>query len=318
VPLSETFGQTIRRVRGERTQRAVAKKVGISQALLSAWELETRLPLEPRDRSKLKKLAKVLGLDYEKFVGNLAATRETLGKGRSLGKAMLVDAVLAEQKAHLDTLGFEADIWVLGPATLPIKGKSRVVQTWVENLRRGVSYHIVWFLCFTETADFEISGALTQIEDEMRGSKPPRGSIYHYATAVYLPAESETVKANLREYNRLIASWTEGREQEGSQAPINRFYPPLVTKRLASAEHLAPYYTRLASVLVYRPLGRVRENLAAIALGGMRTSKRGPEREHTFFFLKQKDCEELVNLVVKFQYEFEAASKASNAEPGDA
>ncbi len=189
------------------TQAGVAHllKGEIPQATLSAWETGRQLPHPKRDKPRLIKLAYILDCTIDDLIGALEKQPRGRARGLGLGDESYLDA---QQDYTRDECNHEVDIWLFGPEMSRV-GSSRIFrERWVQNLRDGISYHILWLLGTMRygvlrgfVSDLRVvCKGLTNIENA--------GRIVHHAFAVF-PEESSdatTYNENHSDYKSLTAA----------------------------------------------------------------------------------------------------------------
>jgi len=250
----------------ELTQGRVAELAKIPQATLSAWETARQLPDEDPHDPRLQRLAHSLGCTLEDLLSALRA--QPRARGYSFGASD--DAYVDIQQAFLaDECGYQADVWLLGPETLRVYTSGLFRSTWLENLRKGVNYNVVWLLCLAKEDHLRnLTLTLRNIGNELQ-SERGAGEIIHHACILFSDdSEDSPLAQNEKDYNSL----------RPGGIPGNRFKNPL-THALGNRlmRELRRYFPSYGSVTVCiprdafakRPIAAVNLPAVSPSLGGV-------------------------------------------------
>ncbi|MEW8285203.1 MAG: hypothetical protein AB2697_04410 [Candidatus Thiodiazotropha endolucinida] len=110
--------------------------------------------------------------------------------------------------------GSHVDLWLIGPAYLPVIDNEKVQQNWIKNLKVGVDYHILWFLDqLDQTRVQSLSSVLANLSETIRADDDTNGRIFHYGT--YIIDEREDLTRSKQMFERL--------ENKLEKTKVNRF-----------------------------------------------------------------------------------------------
>ena len=141
MPRTE-FGQFLRKAREKsgKTQKKLATEMGgIVQATISAWERGRQLP-PPRT---LPAIARGYGVD-------LAELQDLFDRAKTIRPTMFswqstAECFLKAQWRYFDqNIPGHIDVWVLGSGILQLLSLPAMRDSWRDNLRKGMNYHVVW------------------------------------------------------------------------------------------------------------------------------------------------------------------------------
>jgi transcriptional regulator with XRE-family HTH domain len=149
--ISKQLGALLRELREARlSQRALAQRLNLSQSMVSAWENGAAIP----SAEHLLVVIETLKLDGEERVRLEEARRQA--ELRSALEPRTIEYILHDASAFLDA-NPKTTIWMLGPENLPVLEVGSVRETWVRNLERPTSYHLVWVLDWVEPDKFKVA-----------------------------------------------------------------------------------------------------------------------------------------------------------------
>lgn len=224
--------------------------IGVEQGTISAWEVGRQFPGPGREmREKLIRLAELLGIDQHDLFAALEAEKT---EGQSENLPLSEDEFLTWQQDYIKRVGPEnLEVWFLSPRYLPVIESPAIRARWVENLKQGTSYCLVWFLdTVLDTTLRKLAGVMNELSIEV-GNKPS-GMIRHYATAWFTennchdPEAERIVQSNRNEYE------TVSRELKSTRM---FFFGPYKEKEIphtvrhALLNHLLEY----GPTVIYRP-----------------------------------------------------------------
>ncbi len=344
------FGAMIRRARSARglTQRALAGRLGVSQALLSAWESETNLPRP----SKLPEIAAALGLERDALeAAHHRAAQEAEAPTppvRSPDPAspppMSVELLHAQARMHARRYGpSQLGVWALGADNLTVMKRAELLEKrWRENLLWGFDYTIVWSLDVVDEDNFAtVLAILSDLERKVsedwprwiaaqraepvgpsrpewldRESAAP-GRVNHYAISVYQPPDP-VVLATYQALERAAAADTG--VIRGRVRPYRACHGGLEGADAAltrAARRLIRQWPPESGMVIYRPLTPFAPAAANIRLMPVTqeiVERVAPQLEESryWFWLSPAGARRIVNALI----EFEAACDAAEAEAG--
>jgi transcriptional regulator with XRE-family HTH domain len=161
-----------RRIGAGLTQRDLAARLGVSQALLSQWEAGLNNPRA----SKLPAIAEALRIPIATLRAATAerrpAPQQTASDAR---RALSIEELHAQARAHVMADGPDRlDIWVIGAANLSVMRRADLLERrWRENLLWGFDYSVVWALDLVDEDRFgTVLSLLSELERKVAREHP--------------------------------------------------------------------------------------------------------------------------------------------------
>lgn len=286
--MSTPFARFLRDARNDRrlSQLQVSKQTKIPQTTISAWEGGRQEPDESDGR--LEKLAAVLDVRFDEL-------RDALRRRAPASTDIPVladEGYIAVQQAYVEPLGSDVEIWLFGPATLPVTRSPAFRDVWLSNLENGINYYIVWIASVVVPRTLvRLAPVLRGIGEELQSRNMDEdrevcGSIYH------LPLGSHENDSFWHEYQSLKK---EGLPHNSFGEPVDGGEPPSKNEVVRKALF---YSTPFASFTLCKPRRKAHQPLLAMALREYSSFHGGPSAPG-FVILSVDDAWELYELADK-------------------
>ncbi|NEP59579.1 MAG: helix-turn-helix domain-containing protein [Symploca sp. SIO2G7] len=322
------------------SQKELGEQLEVPQGTISAWE---RGRQRPSDKALLDKLSECLKIERQQLADAY--------KSQSPEKVGFEpDGAVAstEQQHYIEEIGYEkAEIWLLGPSTLPVIESPTFQEIWAKNLSRGTTYCVLWYLDFVPTETFrKIAPALYNVEQLIKKfqqetkkqdnqlkkltekekpkhqseqkSEPIPGKMNHYATIL---APDISLKSKLASYREL--------EQESLNNNLTNII--FHTPKQVNLPELLQYSNPYGALILYRDrqASLFKTPLVCISLASVKIRPSEGENEkpkRVFYFLPQQQADKLDQLIriylQSYNYAeeitsknlFESTRKSSNIE----
>ncbi len=259
--------------------RLAEKQVKVSQASLSQWEKGNQLPSP--DKSLLyRALAEVLDVPVEELIEAYQS------QSRSMDVIGIPESqVLQDAQKFVQGHNHELDIWVLGPSMLPVMESQAVRDAWVENLNKGASYYILWFLDVVDIPRLrELEAVLAKVEEQVSAGA---GEIYHLCS--YAHAENSTYVAASYIFEQSRKSCSDPQSKGchlRNQLHHLASYSSPVTERMLDEFRIKilTYWQKFTSIVIYAPKAPFEDACATIRLNDISDQPNGRKLSPYFWF----------------------------------
>lgn len=178
-------------------------QLNLSQRTLSAWESARQLP-DKEKIDKLRYIAEVLEVNFAEF-------KKALERQITFGDTM--PQGIAKKELFSDAQGFvkkvgaaNLDLWFIGLEHLPVCDDEVVENIWIDNLKEGCTYNLIWFLDQISSSTFnQLSIKIEGISKNIPNSDLS-GKITNYALFLMADETNLAVSSIRKDYERLCCS----------------------------------------------------------------------------------------------------------------